>query len=225
MSPVFCVTEALESRTLLSSAVVSQGVLHVTGDLNTANTITVRRTSDTEITVSIAGKSDQVFGACDLITKVLIDGGDKADRLAIDESAMALGLPVEINGLGDNDTIVGSAGDDTLNGQGGNDSIVGNAGNDRIFGREGNDFLEGGAGSDMLKGGGGNDILHGGLGNDSLWGNKGGDSVSGDDGNDVMYGGAAGDTMLGGNGNDVFHGGDPRDQMDGGTGRNRFLKH
>src|SRR5258706_1062020 len=218
------ISELLESRTLLSSAGVSQGVLHIVGDVNSANTITVRRTSDTEITVSMSDKPDQVFGNCDTITKVVIDGGDKADRLAIDESARALGVPVEINGLGGNDTIIGSAGDDTLNGQGGNDSIIGNAGNDRIFGREGNDKLFGGAGNDMIKGGGGHDILDGGAANDSLWGNKGADSVSGDDGNDVMFGGPSGDTMLGGNGDDIFRGGDPRDQMDGGAGHNQFLK-
>ena len=223
MSSILPLSEILESRTLLSSASISQGVLRIVGDQNTANNISVKRTSDTEVSVTINGHT-QVFGACDTITGVAIHGGDKADRLAIDETGQLLAVPVTIDGSGGNDTIIGSNGGDSLNGQGGNDSVVGNGGNDRIFGREGNDVLLGGDGDDMIKGGGGNDTLNGGAGNDSLWGNKGRDSVSGNDGNDVMYGGPSGDAMFGGAGDDIFHGGNPRDQMDGGTGHNVFLR-
>ena len=45
--------EELESRTLLSSATVSAGVLHIIGVLKTANVITVRRNDNGAITASI----------------------------------------------------------------------------------------------------------------------------------------------------------------------------
>lgn len=50
--------------------------------------------------------------------------------------------------LNGNDTIIGSAGADTLIGYDGNDVINGGAGNDRIFGARGNDTIDGGAGLD-----------------------------------------------------------------------------
>jgi Ca2+-binding RTX toxin-like protein len=224
MSSILSISELLESRTLLSSAGITQSVLHIVGNADSNNTITVRRTSDTQITVSMDGKPDQVFGQCDTITGIDIKGGDLADRLAVDESSLALGLGVSMEGGNGNDTLIGSNSDDSLDGGAGDDSIVGNGGNDRVAGRDGNDTVLAGAGDDSIKGNGGNDVVDGGAGNDSVWGNDGNDSVTGDDGNDVMYGGNGGDTMLGGAGNDVFHGGSPRDKMDGGTGKNIFRR-
>ena len=159
----------LESRTLLSSAGVTQSVLHIVGDASSANTITVRRTSDTEITVSMNGKADQVFGQCDTITGIDIKGGSGADRLAVDESSQALGVGVSMEGGAGNDTLIGSNSDDSLDGGAGDDSIVGNGGNDRIAGREGNDTILAGAGDDSIKGNAGNDVVDGGAGNDSVW--------------------------------------------------------
>jgi Ca2+-binding RTX toxin-like protein len=216
-------TEALESRTLLSSAFISQTVLNIVGDLKTANAISVHRTGDNEITVSINGK-DTVFGSCDPITKVVIDGGNQADKLVINETDRPLNLPVEMNGRIGDDTLIGGAGDDTLKGGVDDDSIDGNGGNDMLMGQNGEDAVHGGDGDDQVLGGAGNDTVTGGAGNDSIWGNAGHDNVSGDDGNDVMYGGKDEDAMFGGNGNDTFHGGDPHDKMDGGAGKNRFVK-
>src|SRR3954453_21173583 len=88
--------EDLESRTLLSSASVSGGVLHIVGDLKTANVITVRR-DDNGIVANINGV-DRRFSSCDVITRILIDGGNKADRLAVNEDAQLLGVPVEMRG-------------------------------------------------------------------------------------------------------------------------------
>jgi serralysin len=56
-----------------------------------------------------------------------------------------------------NDSIVGSAGADTLRGYGGNDSIAGGSGNDVLLGGAGADTLNGGTGADRMLGGAGND--------------------------------------------------------------------
>ena len=218
-------SEMLESRTLLSSASVSDGVLHIQGDLKTANSISVHRTNSVDITVSINGK-DQVFSsACNDITQIVIDGGNLADRLVVNESDGPLGIPVVMNGKVGDDTLIGGSGNDVLNGGVDDDSIDGNGGDDRLIGGRGEDALHGGDGDDRLLGGNDNDTLTGGDGNDSLWGHAGHDNLSGDDGDDVMYGGKNEDAMFGGNGNDTFRGGDPHDKMDGGAGKNRFLKH
>lgn len=83
--------------------------------------------------------------------------------------------PVDVNGLGGNDTIVGSAfgdairgsnGNDNLSGRGGNDTLNGGVGDDTLNGDEGNDNLVGSAGDDRLIGGAGSDTMSGGEGVD-----------------------------------------------------------
>jgi Ca2+-binding RTX toxin-like protein len=64
--------------------------------------------------------------------------------------------------------IHGTDGDDTLAGTAENDTIFAGAGNDTVSGGDGNDTLYGGAGDDTLTGGNGNDRLFGGAGNDTL---------------------------------------------------------
>jgi Ca2+-binding RTX toxin-like protein len=80
----------------------------------------------------------------------------------------------QIGGNG-NDTLTGTAGNDSLNGGNGNDSLIGNAGNDTLIGGNGTDFLVGSAGDDLLDGGNGDDTLTGGLGSDTLTGGNGQD--------------------------------------------------
>jgi len=74
-----------------------------------------------------------------------------------------------------NDTLTGTAGNDSLNGGNGNDSLIGNAGNDTLIGGNGTDFLVGSAGNDLLNGDNGYDTLRGGLGTDTLTGGNGQD--------------------------------------------------
>jgi Ca2+-binding RTX toxin-like protein len=74
-----------------------------------------------------------------------------------------------------NDTLTGTAGNDSLNGGNGNDSLIGNAGNDTLIGGNGTDFLVGSAGDDLLNGDNGSDTLTGGLGSDTLTGGNGQD--------------------------------------------------
>jgi len=93
--------------------------------------------------------------------------------------------------LNGNDVITGSG---LLIGGDGNDSITGSAGDDTLYG----DDIFGGlaAGNDTLIGGGGHDDLNGGGGNDSLVGEAGDDYLNGGDG---------ADTMLGGTGDDAYY--------------------
>jgi serralysin len=74
------------------------------------------------------------------------------------------------------DTLIGTAGNDTLKRGGGNDTIYGHGGNDELEGNTGNDALYGGSGHDGLEGGSGNDRLDGGSGRNELEGGSGSDT-------------------------------------------------
>ena len=60
---------------------------------------------------------------------------------------------IVIDGLGGNDTLIGSDYDDEIRGGEGHDALFGNAGDDTLKGENGEDVLNGGAGSDTLEGG------------------------------------------------------------------------
>ena len=66
------------------------------------------------------------------------------------------------------DVIVGLGGDDTIYGLGGDDLVCSGAGDDIVFGGDGDDRLRGGAGDDRLVGGAGDDLLVGGAGRDVI---------------------------------------------------------
>lgn len=101
-----------------------------------------------------------------------------------------------VNGLGGNDIINTSYGNDTINGGAGNDSIYSPGGNDVLHGGAGNDSISfggdgtaalfGDAGDDNLNDYGGHSVLNGGIGNDTL--------VS--TGRDVDIGGWGADTFV-----------------------------
>ena len=96
---------------------------------------------------------------------------------------------------GDN-TLAGSADDDTINGRRGNDTLSGLGGNDILRGARGNDVLIGGAGADTLFGGQGNDSLVGGAGRDILRGGAGSDRLEGGEGDDIIRTGAGADEII-----------------------------
>jgi len=95
--------------------------------------------------------------------------------------------PAPVGGTAGNDTLTGTASDDTINAGAGNDLVYGRAGNDTINGEGGSDTLHGEDGDDTLNGGSDIDYLYGGNGNDRL--NGGGNS-------DFLYGGAGHDTAV-----------------------------
>ncbi len=121
------------------------------------------------------------------------------------------------------DTLIGTAGGDTLTGQdarggqGGRDILRGEGGADVLLGLSGNDDLQGGDGYDTLDGGDGDDNLYGELGNDALFGGSGIDHLAGGAGNDTLSGGSDDDMLFGAAGLDVLDGGDGADMLYGGA--------
>ncbi len=87
-----------------------------------------------------------------------------------------------------NDTIYGSAAENTLRGGDGDDLIWGRDGNDNTYGDAGNDTIYGGAGNDKLDGRANSDRLHGESGNDSFYAS----TIDGD----IFYGGDGIDTAV-----------------------------
>jgi serralysin len=100
-----------------------------------------------------------------------------------------------IQGLAEDDNLIGTENGDLISGDRGNDKIQGFDGSDRIFGEADDDFLCGNKGDDVLDGGDGNDSLWGGAGNDSLNGGSKDDYLSGDFGVDTLTGGNGADTF------------------------------
>jgi Ca2+-binding RTX toxin-like protein len=89
-----------------------------------------------------------------------------------------------VSGRGD-DTLEGGIHADTLNGVGGDDSLLGSAGHDLVKGGDGADTLSGDDGDDKLEGGAGGDLLKGGDGDDQMFGDLGDDTLEGGDGDDI----------------------------------------
>ena len=129
-------------------------------------------------------------------------------------------------GTGDNATLIGGDGDDSIDVSGNNNaSLTGGAGNDIMSATGFNEYLSGGDGNDTLSlqtyGGGAaagdraNSTLVGGEGNDSLfalsvtspsW-------LNGGAGNDILVSGNSSDTLIGGAGNDLYVGSEGADTL------------
>ena len=149
------------------------------------------------------------------VKKVVFNGGDEDDNLTIDE---AFNIPIEANGEGGDDYLMGGSANDTLNGGAGNDDLQGRAGNDLINAGEDNDNVDGGAGDDTINGGSGRDVLLGGAGHDRINGQDGIDAIEGGVGNDTLSGGNDFDAIYGGSGNDVLDGDAGNDNLAGEEG-------
>ncbi len=135
------------------------------------------------------------------------------------------------------------------------DSVVGTAGDDTISTGDDADTIEAGAGSDVIEGGIDNDLVSAGAGNDRVTDAQGADTIDGGEGNDTIHAGQTvidsitttdiggfsdyvgddpnlpilgftsdpntaddRDLVTGGAGDDVITTGDDRDTIDGGTG-------
>ncbi|MDH5340216.1 MAG: type I secretion C-terminal target domain-containing protein, partial [Rubrivivax sp.] len=122
------------------------------------------------------------------------DSRDAFDFVVVDGDGDSAGSSIRVD-IVNQQTQLGTAGDDIL---------VGTEVADRIIGLGGNDTIGGGANDDMLIGNGGNDVLHGDAGADRLFGGDGVDVLRGGDGADRLDGGAGNDALSGGNDADVF---------------------
>jgi Ca2+-binding RTX toxin-like protein len=141
-------------------------------------------------------------------------------------------IPSSIDG--DNDTVTGGAGTDTILGGIGNDSLDGGADADTISGEDGNDTLIGGGGGDSLSGGNGTDLADYGSsvlavnvtinGNANTDGDAAGDTLSGIENlqgsanNDTLTGDSGVNSIHGGNGDDLVQGLGGADTLIGGAG-------
>ncbi|MGF1492783.1 MAG: calcium-binding protein [Microcoleaceae cyanobacterium] len=134
--------------------------------------------------------------------------------------------PVTLSGDNDLFTIPASSGATTANiwlALDGNDTVLGSAGAETINGNQGNDSVDGGGGADYIYGGKDNDTLSGLLDADTLSGNKGFDFLEGGDGDDLMYGGQAADVLIGGTGDDTLSGDRGLNGSIGGSGSDVFV--
>ena len=99
--------------------------------------------------------------------------------------ATCLGEDATIVGTDGADSLVGTAGDDVIAALGGDDHVMGTGGNDRICLGAGNDTASGGLGNDSIRGGKGNDAMQGNGDDDRLIGQQGHDKAVGGAGHDV----------------------------------------
>ncbi|QHQ34998.1 calcium-binding protein [Algicella marina] len=153
------------------------------------------------------------------------EGGRRDDHLTMDSSIVPIRGPVELNGHGGDDTLVGSLADDTIRGGSGDDSLSDSSGMNRLFGGAGHDEIELGASSrdSLAWGGSGHDSLISSNGSDSMFGGRGQDRLSGGRGNDRLFGNQSNDVIYGGEGNDVITGGHGSDVLSGGWGADTFV--
>ena len=159
------VIEAVERRTLLSAAVLSNGVLTVTGT-DAADTIDVQvqgGSTVASVQVTVNG-SVQSFNAPMTVTSVVVNGGDGNDTITLDATPDGTAATYDLNGgAGDDALGISANGNATLDGGDGNDSLsahsvggldadlLGDAGNDDfttsddvvpdISGGDGNDYV------------------------------------------------------------------------------------
>lgn len=111
---------------------------------------------------------------------VVVDGTSGDDYMYFAKTTLTNIFAVD---AGDgNDTIIGSAGDDTLRGGNGDDIINGGNGDDTLYGEAGHDILSGGNGDDSFFASGGADIYKGGAGYDVIYANQNGANIQIDKG-------------------------------------------
>ena len=68
-----------------------------------------------------------------------------------------------------------------------NDSLVGSTGQNLVYGNLGNDTCDGGDGADIVRGGQNDDVIYGGAGDDFVSGDKGNDTITGGAGADRFH--------------------------------------
>jgi Ca2+-binding RTX toxin-like protein len=122
------------------------------------------------------------------------------------DASLASSDSLYIFGSGGSDTVLGSAGNDSIYGGNDNDYLLGQGGNDTINGEAGFDIIFGGSGVDTISGGELNDTIFGGIGNDAIYGGNGEDYLYGEEDNDSIYGGYGFDVIYGQAGNDTIYG-------------------
>ena len=211
--------EALERRTLLSSAKLIGGVLEVTGNPGASNQISVYISGNGKnVEVSMSAIDGSVWlipfsRGVVRVKRVFIFGGNLDDTLVIDQIYGVFPFPTVIYGGGGDDTLVGGSGRNVLDGGAGNDSLTGGDWIDTLSGGDGNDTITGNGGRDMINGGRDGDIIDAGAGDDTVFGGDGDDTITGGAGTDIIFAGAGNDSLTGGANKDWLFGGSGTDTL------------
>ncbi len=218
--------ETLESRQLLSAITFAAGIVKVTGDASSSNSMSAEIGNSGKLSFQVNGQWDS-YNSSD-VKGIEFDGGSAADAVYLD---IAIQQPATVHTGAGNDTLRGGGakdyldagdGNDLVYSRGGNSTLLGGNGDDTLIGDKGDEYFDGGAGNDSIQGYSGNDTIIAGDGSDSVHGGDGNDLMEGDVGNDLLMGGAGNDTILGNDGNDTLTGHSGADKLDGGAGTNVF---
>ena len=170
-------TEALESRVLLSSVTLADGVVSVDSDAGVTDLVTVESVNANTLRVTVGngdvislgvgavGNPNFVLSAGNTILDVNVGvGGLSAEEVAFNLGDNNDQIIFESAPEGFDLTVDAGDGNDTIDGSGLTRSLIaaGGAGNDVLLGGTANDALFGGSGDDRIHGGAGNDNLVGG---------------------------------------------------------------
>ncbi|WP_438991899.1 Hint domain-containing protein [Lentibacter sp.] len=157
---------------------------------------------------------------------VSLDGDDQTITGAAGADTLDTGAGDDVASGGDgDDSIDGGAGADSLYGEDGDDTIIGGDGNDELFGGAGADSLSGGAGTDWLRyNDASSDAVGSGVNIDLSTNSASGGAAQGDtiSGFENVQGGIHDDTLTGDAGNNVLRGGAGDDSIAGGAGTDRI---
>ena len=127
------------------------------------------------------------------------DGNNGVEYSNDDITGELIKAPLTITATGKADTIMASAGNDTINATNSiltADILVGGDGNDTINAGSAADKIGGGTGNDVIDGGAGNDTIFGGAGNDNITGGDGSDRIDAEGGLDTITLGLGTDTLV-----------------------------
>lgn len=218
-SAVQAAFETMETRRLLSTVVVTDGVLVIDADPRTASNIIVDLHAPGGRIRGYCAGVEATFAASE-VRAVRITGSDADDSVFIDK---AIKLPTLIRTGAGNDRVRGGRGVDTVDAGAGNDTVYGSRGNDRLSGGDGNDMIHGNVGHDIIDGGAADDRIYGQDGNDTLYGGEGFDLLAGQRGDDTIYGGEGDDRLGGGTGADDLYGGVGNDKLEGHSGNDELF--
>ena len=175
---------------------VEAGAVTLQLDQNSVAALNAYTSAGLEIDLSSAVNTG-VAGAVVNYTENGGDGFNYYDNTEI--TGELIKAPLTITGTVKGDTIMGSAGNDTITATNSvltADILVGGDGNDTINAGSAADKIGGGTGNDVLDGGAGNDTIFGGAGNDNITGGDGSDRIDGEGGLDTITLGAGTDTVV-----------------------------
>jgi Ca2+-binding RTX toxin-like protein len=139
---------------------VGNDFLYINSFVNVPNQITF--TGANAGTLSTNGIQTGTFYGIEQLAFIGFNGDDTVFANSANLSVTSQGTgfaALDLDGLGGNDYLSGSAGDDKINGGTGNDTIFGNAGSNILNGGDGDDYIS----ADYMR-----DIVDGGIGNDFL---------------------------------------------------------